>query len=309
LARWSERPRLCPLLTFPTHHLRSSFSFHPLILPTPHKPAPLTPRFGCVLLPDEPENVAEGFDPENAFEAAAEGSGSWYDRANQRRMLRLWGLSLGMTLDLLAHLPSASPSPRIWESEEKLLSPGREPKTPVTVTSSFDEKWDAARRALDRERATSASASGSASASTPGSAGSAASPAVSHLNGNGNGNGNANPLGSLTSRGGLSPLTTQQQPGEGHAHAQNGQAHLAVAGQGGASGAGLTRQASLGRRIDARTFKGKKRGVGPGVTAVFPRFSYPDVNFWIWVFGRRYRRVVQGWEASVTGKGRATDRR
>lgn len=44
-------------------------------------------------------------------------------------------------------------------------------------------------------------------------------------------------------------------------------------------------------------------------SAVFPRFSYPDVNFWIWVFGRRYRQVVKGWEASVRGPDRASDRR
>jgi hypothetical protein len=56
-------------------------------------------RFGCVLLPDEPENVAEGFDMNMEFEEIPEGgSGSWYDRASGRKMLRLWGLSLGMTL-------------------------------------------------------------------------------------------------------------------------------------------------------------------------------------------------------------------
>lgn len=44
-------------------------------------------------------------------------------------------------------------------------------------------------------------------------------------------------------------------------------------------------------------------------SAVFPRFSYPDVNFWIWVFGRRYRQVVRSWEESVHGPDRAADRR
>jgi hypothetical protein len=39
----------------------------------------------------------------------------------------------------------------------------------------------------------------------------------------------------------------------------------------------------LGSRVAVRGLKGKRRrGVGPGLTAVFPRFSYPDVNFWIW---------------------------
>ncbi|KAF8499465.1 hypothetical protein JB92DRAFT_2981477 [Gautieria morchelliformis] len=41
----------------------------------------------------------------------------------------------------------------------------------------------------------------------------------------------------------------------------------------------------------------------PSMTSVFPRFSYPDVNFWIWVFGKRYRDVVRGWEASVVSGG------
>ena len=51
----------------------------------------------------------------------------------------------------------------------------------------------------------------------------------------------------------------------------------------GGSGAGLTRQGSLGTRVAVRGLRGKRRrGVGPGMTAVFPRFSYPDVNFWIW---------------------------
>jgi len=48
--------------------------------------------------------------------------------------------------------------------------------------------------------------------------------------------------------------------------------------------------------------------VSPSLASVFPRFSYPDVNFWIWVFGKRYREVVRGWEASVRAGG-ANDRR
>ncbi|KAG8952980.1 hypothetical protein FRC04_003432 [Tulasnella sp. 424] len=46
----------------------------------------------------------------------------------------------------------------------------------------------------------------------------------------------------------------------------------------------------------------------PSMTCVFPRFSIPDVNFWIWVFGKRYRRVVRGWEYSIR-EGGAADRR
>ncbi|KAG5648233.1 hypothetical protein DXG03_006190 [Asterophora parasitica] len=48
--------------------------------------------------------------------------------------------------------------------------------------------------------------------------------------------------------------------------------------------------------------------VAPSLASVFPRFSYPDVNFWIWVFGKRYRSVVRGWEASVRAGG-TNDRR
>lgn len=48
--------------------------------------------------------------------------------------------------------------------------------------------------------------------------------------------------------------------------------------------------------------------VAPSLASVFPRFSYPDVNFWIWVFGKRYREVVRGWEASVRTSG-TNDRR
>ncbi|KAG5654029.1 hypothetical protein H0H81_008045 [Sphagnurus paluster] len=48
--------------------------------------------------------------------------------------------------------------------------------------------------------------------------------------------------------------------------------------------------------------------VAPSLASVFPRFSYPDVNFWIWVFGKRYRAVVRGWEASVRAGG-TNDRR
>ncbi|KAF8971458.1 hypothetical protein BDZ97DRAFT_1913936 [Flammula alnicola] len=48
--------------------------------------------------------------------------------------------------------------------------------------------------------------------------------------------------------------------------------------------------------------------VAPSLASVFPRFSYPDVNFWIWVFGKRYREVIRGWEASVR-EGGTNDRR
>ena len=48
--------------------------------------------------------------------------------------------------------------------------------------------------------------------------------------------------------------------------------------------------------------------LAPSLASIFPRFSYPDVNFWIWVFGKRYRQVVRGWEASIRAGG-SNDRR
>ncbi|KZT23826.1 hypothetical protein NEOLEDRAFT_1095580 [Neolentinus lepideus HHB14362 ss-1] len=48
--------------------------------------------------------------------------------------------------------------------------------------------------------------------------------------------------------------------------------------------------------------------LAPSLTSVVPRFGYPDVNFWIWVFGKRYREVIRGWEASVYSGG-TNDRR
>jgi len=41
----------------------------------------------------------------------------------------------------------------------------------------------------------------------------------------------------------------------------------------------------------------------PSLTSVFPRFSYPDVNFWIWVFGKRYRQIIRNWEESLRVSG------
>jgi len=54
--------------------------------------------------------------------------------------------------------------------------------------------------------------------------------------------------------------------------------------------------------------KGNKKDVRrinapPSLTSVFPRFSYPDVNFWIWVFGKRYRQIIRNWEESLRVSG------
>lgn len=53
---------------------------------------------------------------------------------------------------------------------------------------------------------------------------------------------------------------------------------------------------------------GAGTNIAPSMTSVFPRFSYPDVNFWIWVFGKRYREVLRGWKTS-TRAGGANDKR
>lgn len=189
-------------------------------------------QFGCILLPDEPDYVAEGFDMNMDFEQPVDGgSGTWYDAKSGRRLLRLWGLSLGMTLDLVAHCQQdtilingnvpRSRSTSTGSSPERSIFG---PKTPVTVQSSFDAHW-------------------------------------------------------FPEESGGARVTTMTQ------------------------GSGTRRKPSV-TIVDKR-----RRGVGPGVTAVFPRFSYPDVNFWIWVFGRRYRQVVRAWEESVHGPDRASDRR
>jgi hypothetical protein len=53
--------------------------------------------FGCVLLPDDPEVIAEGFNPEFLEDRKDKGGGTIYG-SDGRRQLRLWGLTLGMTL-------------------------------------------------------------------------------------------------------------------------------------------------------------------------------------------------------------------
>lgn len=113
-------------------------------------------QFGCILLPDEPDYVAEGFDLSMEFEEPPEGgSGSWFDAASGKRLLRLWGLSLGMSLDLVAHCPNQEGNTRLvtpgtpgstrMRSDSTGSSPTRStifgPRTPVTVNSTFDQQW------------------------------------------------------------------------------------------------------------------------------------------------------------------------
>jgi hypothetical protein len=60
--------------------------------------------------------------------------------------------------DLLAHLPSAAPPSLIVPSTSRRSSPERQvPKTPVTVTSSFDDDWETSRKALEAAKGGSAS--------------------------------------------------------------------------------------------------------------------------------------------------------
>lgn len=37
----------------------------------------------------------------------------------------------------------------------------------------------------------------------------------------------------------------------------------------------------------------------PSMTSIFPTFSYPDVNFFIWLFGFRYRNIIKRWGARL----------
>jgi len=60
--------------------------------------------------------------------------------------------------------------------------------------------------------------------------------------------------------------------------------------------------------LSPSNFSFRMEYVAPSLASVFPRFSYPDVNFWIWVFGKRYRQVIRGWEASLRSGG-TNDRR
>ena len=37
----------------------------------------------------------------------------------------------------------------------------------------------------------------------------------------------------------------------------------------------------------------------PSIVEVFPRFGYPDINFWIWIFGWRYRAILRKWAQCI----------
>jgi hypothetical protein len=149
-----------------------------------------------------------------------------------------------MISDLLAHLPTETPTPLVIPSSQasssrsspdssRIRAYSLGPKTPTTVESSFDDHWGPTKIIADSKVLEKVI---------------------------------KNPDSEEAKRA-LAELTKE----DGNGVTEGG------------SGAGLTRQGSLGSRVAVRGLKGKRRrGVGPGLTAVFPRFSYPDVNFWIW---------------------------
>jgi hypothetical protein len=192
--------------------------------------------FKCVLLPNEPVAVAEFEEDDEGYTADSQGFASpkpgsqiakHEEEQEQRPALRLWGLTLGMTLDLLSHMTTyessssfrsghttpaqgtsapVSPTTRrpSLPSVPPLLSADEESRTIPTALQMVSDPLASANRLIARIRD------------------------EFHLN----------------------------PPPASHA-------------------------------------------LAPSLTSVFPRFSYPDVNFWIWFFGWRYRNVVRGWEKSV----------
>ncbi|SNX87330.1 uncharacterized protein MEPE_06040 [Melanopsichium pennsylvanicum] len=188
--------------------------------------------FKCVLLPNEPVAVAE-YDDEvdegaiaDASNFGAEKAGSHVARVEEshvRSELRLWGLTLGMTLDLLSHMTTFSSN-----SSFRLGQGGVLPSL---------EQPEASRASLPRSVPPLQAESHS---SMPTASELVSSP-IHSLN---------RVIGRVRDEFHLNPPPTS--------HA-----------------------------------------LAPSLTSVFPRFSYPDVNFWIWFFGWRYRTVVRGWEASV----------
>ncbi len=181
--------------------------------------------FKCILLPNEPVAVAEYDEGEeeglmvDASGMSGEKAGSHIARTEEggsRPELRLWGLTLGMTLDLLSHMTT-------YQSNSSFRSGPLSPTTPSSPTRSSTLPVPPLQ---------------DASSSLP-----SASELVS------------------------SPL-----------HSSN-------------------RILSRIRDEFHLNPPPASHALAPSLTSVFPRFSYPDVNFWIWFFGWRYRTVVRGWKA------------
>lgn len=51
------------------------------------------------------------------------------------------------------------------------------------------------------------------------------------------------------------------------------------------------------------------RSLNASTTSVLPTFSFPDVDFFVWVFGRRYRRIIRSWDSSVDRPSSSYSRR
>lgn len=194
--------------------------------------------FKCILLPNDPVAVAEYDENDDEAQLLADASrvgggggekaGSHVARMEEgsvRPELRLWGLTLGMTLDLLSHMTTFNSSSSFRSGAD---TPGTEPSLPSSPTRS----WSSLPSVPPLQDA--------ASSSMPSASELVSSPLVS-LN---------RVLHRVRDEFHLNP------PPASHA-------------------------------------------LAPSLTSVFPRFSYPDVNFWIWFFGWRYRNVVRGWEGSV----------
>ncbi|ETS62121.1 hypothetical protein PaG_03681 [Moesziomyces aphidis] len=188
--------------------------------------------FKCILLPNEPVAVAESDENEDDAHLYADSSMGDKPGVHIARMeegavrpeLRLWGLTLGMTLDLLSHMTT-------FQSSSSFRSGG--PTTPAAESSTSSPQRDWASRP-------SVPPLQNTSSSMPSAAELVSSPLAS-----------ANRvIARVRDEFHLNP------PPASHA-------------------------------------------LAPSLTSVFPRFSYPDVNFWIWFFGWRYRSVVRGWESSV----------
>lgn len=187
--------------------------------------------FKCILLPNEPVAIAEYDENEqdanmlaDASNLGAEKPGSHLARAEEgsaRPELRLWGLTLGMTLDLLSHMTTFHSNSSFRSGG---VTPSTEPASPVRSLSELPS--------VPLLQATSST--------LPSASELVSSPLVS-VN---------RVLARVRDEFHLNP------PPASHA-------------------------------------------LAPSLTSVFPRFSYPDVNFWIWFFGWRYRTVVRGWESSV----------
>ncbi|SPO24478.1 uncharacterized protein UTRI_03746 [Ustilago trichophora] len=188
--------------------------------------------FKCILLPNDPVAIAEYDENEEDVQMLADASiigaekaGSHVARTEEggfvRPELRLWGLTLGMTLDLLSHMTT-------FHSNSSFRSGGDDAIEPPSPSRSWSDLPSVPPLREDAQR-------------TMPSPSEVISSPLHSLN---------RVIGRVRDEFHLNP------PPASHA-------------------------------------------LAPSLTSVFPRFSYPDVNFWIWFFGWRYRNVVRGWESSV----------